>query len=510
MVVRPKIDSNETSLSFAEEVYLGVLPGEKGEPGTPEWFGLEPNEYDDMGGELTLLARNPINRSRQRKKGSVTDLDASGGFNQDFTQENMQRILQGFMFANYRNKRTAPVTAVTATGYTADETGFVAGTLVMASGFAVLGNNGLKTVTGTTSGEITVAGLTAEAGPLTGARVVSVGRVAASGDIVIDMSQDYPAFTSTALDFTTLGLIPGEWIYVGGDNADTFFASAGNNGFKRIRSVAAHRLEIDQSTDTMTADPGTDLTIALYFGRVLKNELGDLIVRRSYNLERLVGAPETTQPTQVQSEYLVGAVASEFTMNVETADKINVDMSFIAIDNAQRTAVQGLKPGTRVVVKEADAYNTSTDFSSIRLSIITPGVANPTPLFGYVTDFTLSINNNLTVNKAIGVIGGFDVTAGTFEVSAEANAYFSTVEAVQAVRDNENVQFFGAIAKNNAGFVFDLPLVALGNARLEVEQDEPIMLPLQIDAATAALINPNTDYTLLWVFFDYLPTRAEA
>jgi hypothetical protein len=55
-----------------------------------------------------------------------------------------------------------------------------------------------------------------------------------------------------------------------------------------------------------------------------------------------------------------------------------------------------------------------------------------------------------------------------------------------------------------------LPLAALGDARLGVEIDEPITLPLMMDAATAVKLNPDTDYTLMWCFFDYLPLVAEA
>lgn len=503
MVIRAKIDSNETSLNIAEEETLRVLPV------TPTWRSFEPNEYDDFGGELTLLARNPINRSRQRKKGSITDLDANGGFNQDFTQYNMQWILQGYMFADLREKVNSAVSAVTADGYTvADVAGFSAGQLIFASGFSTLTNNGIKTVAGTDTNEITVAGLAVE-GATPNGKINTVGRVGASGDLDIDTTGPWPRLTSAVLDFTTLGLIPGEWLYIGGDAAGTSFATAGNNGFKRIRSVTANAIEIDVSTENMATEDGAGLTVHLYFGRVLKNELGALIKRRSYQLERQLGNPDTAAPNDFQAEYLVGAVPSEFSLNIEQADKINADMSFVALDNEQRTRAVGLKTGNRVVTQEGDAYNTSSDFSAMRLAIVTPGNPNPVPLFGYLTDLTLSINNNLTVNKAVAVLGGFEVTAGTFEVSAEATAYFSTVEAVQAVRNNENVQLFAAVAKNNAGFIVDLPLTALGNARLDVEQDEPIMLPLQIDAATAALLNPNTDYTLMWVFFDYLPTRAQ-
>lgn len=517
MVARLKIDSNETGLSYAEEYDLGILPGEPlrdgsgNAPGVPVWKFFEPNEYDDFGGELTLLARNPINSSRQRKKGSVTDLDADGGFNQDFTQTNLQDVLQGYMFADMRRKYNAEPTAVSATAYTVDdETGIAAGHLVFASGFGIAGNNGLKLVIGTDAGAIQCAGLSVEAAPPQGARLSLVGIQASSGDLSVSKAPGaLPVLATAALDFAALGLIPGEWLYVGGDLAIDAFAVPGNNGFMRVRSVAAKSLVIDQAYSVLNTDDGAGKTVRLFFGSVLKNELGALIKRRSYQIERNLGAPDTAQPGQFQAEYLKGAVPEEFTLNVEQADKINVDMSFIAIDNEQRPSSVGLKAGIREPLIESDAFNTSSDFSAIRLAVIDPANPNPGALFAYMTEFSLTINNNLTVNKAIGVLGGFDVTAGTFEVSAEATAYFATVEAIQAVRENADVNFFMAVAKQNAGFIMDLPLIALGNARLEIEQDEPIMLPLDIDAATAAKINPNTDYTLLWMFYDYLPTRAQ-
>lgn len=505
MVIRKKIDSNETGLAYAEEESLGVLPA------VPVWVPLEPNDYDDFGGELTLLARNPINSSRQRKKGAITDLDASGGFNQDFTLSNSPDILQGFMFADYRRKLNSTVDAVSGTAFeVADETGFAAGQMVFASGFAEAGNAGLFVVTGVAAGEVQASGLTAEAVPPALAKIELVGVIATAGDLDVDASGTYPRVTSTTLDFTDYNFIPGEWLYIGGDAAGTSFTTEANNGFKRIRSVGANFLEIDQSEAAMVTEANAAGTIHLYLGRVLKNETGALIKRRSYHLERQLGAPDTAAPNQVQAEYLKGAVPSEFAMVIEQAEKINCDLSFVALDNEQVPASVGIKAGTRAVIEELDAFNTSSDFANMRLSIHVPGNEAPAALFGYLTDITMNINNNLTVNKAVAVLGGFEVTAGTFEVSATAEAYFSTVEAVQAVRNNENVQLFIALAKENRGFVTDIPLIALGNARLAVEQDEPIKLPLQIDAATAAKLNPNTDYTMLWVFFDYLPNAAEA
>lgn len=601
MVARKKIGSNETNAYFAEEASIGVLPA------NPVWWPLEPNSYSDFGGELTLLARNPINSSRQRKKGAITDLDASGGLNQDFTQSNIDRLMQGFMFADFRRKVevtafpsgtsftfTADATANTgtkaghglntgdgpfylssttalpdplaaATPYwvvrvdantikfatshsdaldgtvvdltdtgtgthtlasaanivsaaddsflVTDTTGFAPGQLILASGFGVAANNGVHLVTDATAPEISVdSGLADEAVPPSGAMLQVVGFQGAIGDFTVTGAAggEYPYIATTLHDFTDMGLIVGEWIYVGGDGVGERFVEPENNGFKRIVRIEADKLYFDRSTSAMVDEAGTGLNVSLFFGRVLKNELGSLIKLHSYHLERQLGAPDSDTPNNVQAEYLKGAVASELTLTVDTADKLNVDMSFIALDNIQRTAAEGILSGTRKTLPESDMYNTSSDIKTMRMSIITPGDEAPEPLFGYLTSFNIVINNNLTIDKAIAVLGGFDVTAGTFQVSGEATAYFSSVEAVKAVRNNENVSMHMAAAKNNAGFVVDMPLIGLGNGRLDVTQDQPITLPLSMDAATAVSINPDTDYTLMWVFFDYLPTLAEA
>lgn len=509
MAIRNKIDSNETGLAIAKEVIgqPGVLPV------TPEWHSLEPNEYDDFGGEPTLLARRPINNSRQRKKGSIVDLAAQGGFNQDFTNDNSQLLTSGFMYANFREKQNDNPSAVTATGYTVgDETPYQAGMLLLASGFSNSANNGLKLVTGTDNPttEVQVSGLVAEPAPPAAAKILLVGFEGAAGTFDVDASGDLPLLTSASVDFTDLGLIPGEFIFIGGDAVGDRFTSAANNGIKRLRAVAAGSLTIDKSDEVMVDEVSSTETVQIFFGRVLKNELADLIVRQTYQMERQMGAPDTAQPTQIQAEYVLGAFPNEMEMVIESADKINCNYSFVAITNDQNSATVGIKSGTRIGVVESDAYNTSTDFSRIKLSTVSSTNEAPDPLFAFITELTLNINNNVSLNKAVGYLGGFDATIGLFEVSAEISAYFTQVESIQAVRDNKDVTLDIFVTKENRGFVFDLPLVALGGGLPEVELDEPIMIPLESDAATAVKMDPNFDHTLLWVFFDYLPDLAAA
>lgn len=500
-----KIDSNLTALYYAEEESIKTLPT------TPVWYELEPNSYSDFGGEISTVARTPINKSRQRQKGTIVDLDASSGFNEDFTQTNMQRLLQGFCFADAREKPgTANFndTAVTITGVTnADSTYaaasgldvFLANHLVFASGFTESGNNGLKTVSSAAAAALVVAETLTDETPGSDAKIEVVGYQATSGDLDIDSESAYVALTSTTLDFTTLDLNVGEWIFIGGDTTATKFAS-NDPGYARISAIEANTLTFDATTFTATDETGTGLTIQLFFGRVIRNEdTPSLITRRSYQLERQLGEDDDG----TQSEYVTGAIANEFTVNVAEADKLNVDLTFIALDNEQRTGSEGIKTGTRVSAEGESAYNTSTDVYELRLYQTSDSTINPSALLAYVSEATIEINNNVTANKAIAVLGGFDATAGDFEVGGSITAYFATVSAVAAVRNNASVGFNMICAQENTGFVFDIPLLTLGDGRLNVEKDSPITIPLDTTAAEC-----DNGYTLLTSFFAYLPNAA--
>ncbi|WEL95609.1 hypothetical protein [Xanthomonas phage vB_XooS_NR08] len=503
-----KIDSNITGLAYAEEECLKQLPT------TPVWYGLEPNSYSDFGGELSTVARAPIDPSRQNKKGTITDLDASGGFNSDFTKSNLTRLLQGFFFADARElASTAPINgaAVAISGvaastktYTVASGGaaFAANMLVNATGFANAANNGLKTVASSTATTVVVnETLIDEAAPPAGVKLEVVGRQLAAADANIAVTSGVASLVVTAGDFTTMPeLFPGRWVFIGGDAASNRFAN--NVGYARIKSVSAKALVFDDTTFAAATETGTGKSIRLFVGVVIKNEKNPaLIKRRSYNIERQLGQGLNG----VQAEYLEGAVANEFTLNIPQADKLNADLTFIACDNTHRSGDVGdeIKTGTRIAAPGEDAYNTSSDIYRIKMNVLDPASSNPAALFGYVSEANVSINNNVSPNKAVGILGAFDTTAGNFEVGGSITAYFTTVAAVKAVRANADVGLSVISAAKNAGFIFDIPLLGLGGGRLNVEKDAPITVPLE----PAGAENPN-GYTMLYEVFSYLPTVA--
>jgi len=507
-----KIDSNVTGLRIAEESSIGVLPG------TPVWVQQEPNDYQEMGARITTLVRNPITDGRQRKKGVTTDLEAFGGYGSDFTQTNFQSLLKGVFFANYRTKAertdipSVTVNAGDDTYELASTTGFYVGSLVFGDNFTNAANDGLHRVTAVTlNTSIAVAEtLTAEASPPADSSLVVVGFQFGSADATIDVSGALPKLVTSAKDVTQLGLTVGEWVYIGGDSAAYNFANAVNNGWKRVHSIATNAIEFDKSVAAMTTDNGSGKTIRIWIGRKLQNEIGSDIVRKTYQLELSLGAPDDSQPSQIQGLYVTGCIPSRWSINIGTADKITTSISFMGKDAETVDAAVGLKSGTRPTLVDTDAFNTSSDLKRIKIGLVSSADEAVTPFFAYVTDLTIDIDNNLKPLKAAGVLGAFDVSTGTFAVSGSVTAYFTNVAAIEAIRDNADVTMDAIIVKNNAGVVFDIPLMSLGGGNPNIQLDEPVTLPLNVDAATASRISTSMNYTMAVMFYDYLPDVAEA
>ena len=593
---REKIDANVVGFAITEESSAKQLPA------NPIWRTREPNSFDDLGGDYTLVARRPFSPSRQRKKGSTTDLDVDGGFNEDLTQNNMQWPLQGFFFADLRAKPkmadylasfAAPTAFVAAAGtdnltvvahglstgdgpfsvatddalptglvaatpywvvVTAANTfrmassyqnaidgvyidlttngsgantitryaavdgatdafvvnnvaGFLDGSLLLARNFLNAGNNGLHLVDDVTGPVVSVTGdLVAEATAPSTATLQVVGFQFPEDDASLDMRVGEFALVSAAIDMTDFGLIPGEWAFLGGDAAATRFDAG--YGYARVKSVAEDGGEIvfDKSTFTPVDEAGADKTIRIFFGDVLKNEDDpDLIVQRTWQQERTLGRDDDGR----QAQYITGAVSNELVWNSPLADIVKLDLGFIGMGEEFRTGAEGPKSSdggaTLLPALGEDAFNTSKNVFQIRMNIIDPATLNPTPLFARVTEWSATINNNVSAAKAQGVLGAFDMTVGNFDVDMECSAYFTTVAAVQAIRDNADVTFHAIYSKSNAAVILDMPLIGLGGGRLEVEQDQAIMVPLENAAAESPF-----GHTLLLNWLPYVPNVGVA
>ena len=153
-------------------------------------------------------------------------------------------------------------------------------------------------------------------------RLSSVGYEFASGATSMAYNSTTKMFTLTratgSLDWTTLGLNPGETIFIGGDDVAYRFADNGNhkapNGFARIRTISASSIVFDDVTFTKpTADvtfAGTGKTIQIFWGQFLHN--GN--TKRTFTIERILGRKSSDQ-TKAMADYVVGAMPNEMTIN---------------------------------------------------------------------------------------------------------------------------------------------------------------------------------------------------
>lgn len=500
-----KQDANLVGFYKTREAALGVVPT----PAT--WRTLEPNSFDDFGGDYTKTARRPFSPSRQRKKGSVTDLDASGGFSQDLTQNNSQQDLEDFFFAHIRATPTQTGVEAAVGGYVvASSEGIPLGALVLASGFVSAQNNGVKVVTAVPDAtHVNATGLVAE-GAGADKRLKVVGFEFPEGDLEMNaVAGGTFLLMSTAKPLDVLGLIPGSWVFIGGDAADSAFVDGQGQpltGYARIAldGVSENAIAFDKATFPPITTDGAGKKVRLFFGDVLKNEDDpDNIVRFSSVLERTLGKDNDG----TQSEYLLGAVANEMTWNSPLAGLVTLDMGYVAMKPGLRKGVDGplaRRVGDTVLrALGEDAFNTSSNIFRIRMTMVDPNTFEPTPFFARVTEWNFTVANNVSAAKAQGVLGGFDTTTGGFDVDGEVTAYFQTVEAIHAIQCNYDVTFDAIYAKNNAGVYMDVPLISNGGGRLEIEQDAAIMLPVEPAAAESAF-----GHTLLIGWFPYLPNAA--
>lgn len=499
-----KIDSNVTGLAYAVEDI-----GSPKSLSTPVWKGLEPNSYSDFGGNVSTVARDTINPSRQRQKGTPTDFDASGGFNIDITKNNLVELMQGFMFANYHEKAdTKPlngsaitITSVTTTTYTAASglSIFRAGDIIMGTGFSNPGNNGTpRVLSATATGSVTTTGLTAEASPPAGSSIQAVGYQFASGDATMTVTSGVATLGATTKDLTQLGLVPGEWVFIGGDSSATKFATS-PVGYARVKTVSATAIVFDKVTSAFVTDNGSGKTVQIFFGKFLRNESGANIITRTYNLERQLG----NDGSGIQSEYLEGSIPNTFALNLPAGSKLSADLGFIAPQYTSRSGATGVKSGTRVAALGEDAFNTSSKVYRTKINVIDPTTLQPSSLFAYIEEGSININNNASLLKAVGVLGGVDTVIGNFEVSGSVTAIFTTVAAVAAVRNSADVTMDFIFTQENFGLVYDLPLVSLGNGRINVQKDQAIKIPLETLAAQG-----EQGYTLGFNVFPYLPNAA--
>jgi hypothetical protein len=237
-------DAVRTQIGIVEEVTIGTTPA------TPAFETLRVTVPNLNATKQTKIS-NELRSDRQITDRITVGFQSGGDIAQEVSYGAMDSLIRGGMQSEWvwapvrDNNGTADsiITDVTATDVTVLATNgtqyrsgvFAVGHLVRTTGFTAAGNNGLRRAgAGTTGTVIKLAGGTIDAAPAAAARAKAIGFEGASGDITATAN----GLGSTALDFTTLGLVVGMWLWIGGPIAGQAFATAACRGWARISAIA--------------------------------------------------------------------------------------------------------------------------------------------------------------------------------------------------------------------------------------------------------------------------------
>lgn len=473
----PAADVNATRLSVAKvcEPVSGTL-----------WTVQQPNEISSYSADITKTQRTPISTDRSARKGTVTNVEVAPGFQTDITLDTFRYWGDGFLYSKWVGAGAIDidVTSVDVDSYNVATMGaaLAAGTLVYATGFTLAANNGLKTVgASSTTTEIMVSSLAVEASPPAEARLYVVGHVAAAGDISINSNGQ---LASTTLDFTTLGLVPGQYVYIDG------FTQAVTSKMARVTIVDENTLTLSNSE--FTTEAGTGKTVRLFVSSFVRNVPVDSadFLKTEYTME----ARYNTTP--VIYEYARAVAANQMTINAPLTEKMTMDLTFVAQDLSE--PVETPLPGAGYAEFVAnEAYNTVTNLNRVRLTGI-----DESGLSTYLKDVTVTINNNVSGENVLGVMGAAFTNIGNLEITMDTETVMTDGSVLAAIRNNATVNFELAGVNGDGAFVVNIPAMTLGDGSKNLATGEKV----KVTVSGTAHEEETIGYMIGFSLFPYLPT----
>ena len=281
-----------------------------------------------------------------------------------------------------------------------------------------------------------------------------------------DISLTSTTIDSSAEDFTTLGLVEGDFVRVtGGDGAGVY---------KVTGAVTTSSIPV---ANGVVVSAGTATTVAS----------GDTIIngttQRSYTLEQ--GFTDQTNPLY---SYLRGMVPGTFSMTASSQSIVGVSFGFTG--STQEYTESRITGATDVAASPFAVINAASNVGRLAEGGTQIAGAN------FVTEATIEIENNLRERTAVGHVGATSIGAGEFGLTGTLNTYFDNKDMANKVINNTETSISMAFT-DNAGntLIFDMPRIKFSEGAPEVSgKNEDVVLNLSYQALQS--IVGSLDYTL--------------
>ncbi len=502
-----RVLTNNVALSYTIESSLGVA-------GTT-WFQLEFNTLSAFGATIETVARSPISKNRQRRKGIVVDLDSAVELENDLTISAFRDFAEGFVFATGINTdvtRLAVTEAATAAdeysvaALTADQADkFEIDTLIWVTGFTTAANNGLKVVDAdisTSATEISVAENLVD--ETTAAQLSFAGHQIATADVVTwtwdaGELQATLNLTGVVAAMQALGLTPGMEVHVGGPDGSGGVQNAFENsatddmfGYARVLSFSgADDIVFDKVAAALQFTDGTDpaAPVDLLFGEFIRNvEVDDSeFLERTFQIE--AEFPNLAAAAGLSEfQYSIGNLCDALSFTLPLTDKAGLTIGLMGTDTEDPVLVAGRKSGasTATAPDMTDAFGTSSDVATLRVTDADES--------GLSTDFksmTMTLSNSVSPEKVIGQLGAKFMNFGNFEVDIEAQLLFTNADVIDRIRANTTVTMDFVVENSDGAIYVDIPSMTLGGGGRDFPVNESVLVNLTGQAFLDPIFNTS-------------------
>ena len=337
-------------------------------------------------------------------------------------------------------------------------------------------------------------GMTATGGPYYGyARVKSF----TADTIVFDKVASALQRTVGANTSDVLDLVFGEFIRNVAVNVDSFLERSRtleleSPGLGDIVTQVSGAQTLDTASHTLNVDSNADIESGdhLEIGgehRVTvtaKSGTGGLTVRRAGSSSVAI-ADDADVRLIDDFEYAVGMLTNTLTVNMPLTDKATMALAMIGSD-VQTPDQQKGRSGTAAAsaARSGDAmprkvtpFNTAADFARLRITDVDDD--------GLTSDFkslSITINNNLTGEKVLGVLGNKFVNTGILFVDLAAQLIFSSPEVPRAIRENTTLRADAIIANEDGVIGFDIPSLTIGGGDREYPTNQAVLVNATVQA----------------------------
>jgi len=271
--------------------------------------------------------------------------------------------------------------------------------------------------------------------------------------------------SSGSTTFGSAGFVVGQWIKVAGSSV------AGNNSYFQIQSISTSGLSIDVLPATLTTS-STSTAVSITSQGMIRNG----VTKRSYSIEKYF--------TDVEQYVLFkGQRVGGVELNFETGSIIGGSFMFMGtfsnISSATASSATYTPANGNTVLNAVD-----------NLLVYKDGA----PSTSYFQSLTMSLDNGLRPQKAIGTLGNVGIGAGRMSLTGSLSTYFEDKTWYDIFKNATPfaLSFRLVDAEGNA-MIVTMPRVKITSSVVTAEAiDEDVKYAMEFQA----IRNPTTDCTI--------------